>query len=65
MRQWLITIRHKAGRSQSDVAKEAGISQSYYAAIETGDRGKPLAVPIAKKIASALAFEWTRFYEDD
>ena len=27
--------------------------------------GNPLNVDIAKKIAEALNFEWTRFYEDE
>nr|DAO88590.1 MAG TPA: helix-turn-helix domain protein [Caudoviricetes sp.] len=43
----------------------AGISQSYYASIETGNRGKPLNADVAKKIAEALHFDWTRFYEDE
>lgn len=64
MREWLVDIRKKAKKSQQIVANEAGISQSYYAGIETGIRGKPLAVPIAKAIAGALGFDWTRFYEN-
>lgn len=65
MRPWLADIRIAAGKSQQAVADEAGISQSYYAGIETGTRGKPLAVPVAKKIANVLGFSWTRFYEDE
>lgn len=64
MRKWLAEIREKKGLSQYDVAKITGLSQSYYAAIETGARGKPLSVTAAKKIADALGFEWTRFYPD-
>ena len=47
------------------MADEAGISQSYYAAIELGTRGKPLAVPVAKNIAAVLGFPWTRFYDEE
>ena len=65
MRKWLAEIRTSAKKSQQKVADEAGISQSYYAGIETGIRGKPLAVPVAKKIAAVLGFDWTRFYEED
>lgn len=65
MRKWLVQIRMAAKKSQQEVADEAGISQSYYAGIETGIRGKPLAVPVAKKIAAVLGFDWTRFYEED
>lgn len=63
-RKWLSDIRNKYGLSQQAVADMAGISQSYYASIETGARGRPLGVPIAKEIAHALGFNWTRFYED-
>lgn len=64
MRTWLIDCRKAANKSQYEVAEAAGISQSYYAGIETGARGKPLAVPIAKRIALALGFDWKRFYDD-
>ena len=33
--------------------------------IELGIRGKPLAVPIAKRITAALGFDWTMFYGED
>ena len=65
MRLWLKEIRTAAKKSQQEVANSAGISQSYYAGIEDGTRGKPLSVPIAKAIAKALDFEWTKFYDDD
>lgn len=65
MRQWLVDIRDAAKKSQQAVADAAGISQSYYAAIELGTRGKPLAVPVAKNIASVLGFPWTRFYDEE
>ena len=65
MRKWLVEIRKAANMSQYTTAEKAGISQSYYASIETGVRGKPLSVTIAKKIATALGFDWTRFYVED
>ena len=64
MRDWLVAIRKSKNLSQYDVAREAGISQSYYAAIETEMRGNPLKVDIAQKIATALEFSWTKFYEN-
>lgn len=64
MRIWLKELREKSGLSQMTVAKRAGISQNYYSSIETGTRGNPLNVDVAKKIAEALSFDWTRFYED-
>lgn len=44
------------------VAELSGISESYYQMIETGKRGNPLNVDIAKNIATALNFKWTLFY---
>ena len=64
MRVWLKDIRTAAGYSTYKTAELAGISQSYYASIEAGARGNPLNVDVAKKIAEALGFDWTRFYED-
>ena len=64
MREWLVEIRKSKNLSQYDVAREAGISQSYYAAIETEMRGNTLKVDIAQKIATALEFSWTKFYEN-
>ena len=65
MRQWLKELREQSGLSQCSVAEKSGISQNYYSDIETGERGKPLNVDVAKKIAEALHFDWTRFYEDE
>lgn len=65
MRTWLAEIRKASEMSQQEVADKTGISQSYYAGIESGTRGKPLNAPVAMKIASVLHFDWTRFYEDD
>lgn len=64
MREWLKDIREKAGYSTYKAAELSGISQSYYYAIEAGERGNPLNVDVAKKIAEALGFDWTRFYEE-
>ena len=62
MRQWLREIRKSQRYSQREIAKISGISQTYYSAIETGDRG--LNVETAMKIAKALDFPWVRFYEE-
>lgn len=62
---WLKELRQKRGMSQKKVADKSGISQQYYAFIESGDRGTKLPVPTAKKIAAALGFDWQRFYEDE
>lgn len=64
MRNWLAELRKEKGLSQYAVADKANISQSYYSGIETGSRGKPLNVTIAKAIANALEFDWMLFYQD-
>lgn len=64
MREWLREYRKASGKSQQEVAEEAQISQSYYAALERGIRGNRIAACIARRIAEVLGFEWTRFYED-
>jgi len=61
LRKWLIDIRN--GRTQAQIAKAAGITQQMYSFIELGER-RP-SVEVAKKIASVLGFDWTRFYEDE
>ena len=63
MRDWLMKIREEQGLSQYDVAAKAGISQSFYSAIELGNRGSKLPVQTAKKIAEVLGFEWDMFYQ--
>ena len=64
MREWLRDIRLKTGKSTYKQAKEIGISQSYYFAIENGGRGKHISGSMAKKIASVMGFRWQMFYED-
>ena len=64
MRKWLVEIRKAAKLSQQAVADRAEICKSYFASIETGVRGKPLSVTIAKRIAAVLGFDWTRFYDE-
>ncbi len=65
MREWLRNIRLALGNSTYKQAREIGISQSYYAAIETGTRGKHISGDLAKKIASTMGFPWQKFYDED
>lgn len=64
-RDWLISLRKSKNLSQREVADASGISNNYYSWIETGERGNPLPVDTAKKIAEALGFDWTLFYEGE
>jgi len=45
------------------MAEKVGISRQYYDFVENGQR-RP-SPEVAKKIAEALGFDWTRFYEND
>lgn len=56
-------IRASKGKSQIEVCKAAGISQSFYSSIESGVR-RP-SVEVAKKIAEFLDFDWTLFFEKE
>lgn len=64
-RNWLIAIRKEKNMTQCEVAEVSGISNNYYSWIETGERGNPLPVDTAKKIAEALGFDWTLFYKEE
>ncbi len=61
-RAWLIAIRENSGISQKCVSEQIGVSQPSYSNIENGKRTP--SVRVAKKIAAALGFDWTQFYED-
>lgn len=63
MESFLKKIRKDKCLSQIDVASKVGIVQSYYCAIENGQRRPP--VHTAKKIAKALDFNWQLFYPDE
>ena len=63
MLNWFIAMRKSKNLTQVQLAETVGISPSYVASIETGDRKVPGWT--AKKIAAALGFDWQRFYEDD
>lgn len=62
MRKWLKDIRDSKGLTQEQVAILSGISRSHYTHIEQGT--KTPSVKVAKRIASALNFDWTIFFED-
>lgn len=60
--EWLESIRKEKGMTQEEVAVRAGITRNYYTMIEHS--GRCPRVPVAKKIAEVLGFDWTRFFED-
>lgn len=54
--------REKHGLSQKEISERLNIAQPSYWAYEAG-KAKPKP-PTAKKIASVLGVDWTRFYDD-
>jgi len=58
----LLLMREKANLTQQALAERVGVTRQMISAIENG--ASP-SVGTAKKIAKALDFNWTRFYEDE
>ncbi len=61
MRDWLRNKRLEKQLTQAQLAEIVGADATMISKIEVGDR-RP-SVELAKKIAEALGFDWTRFYE--
>lgn len=61
-RQWLADMRKQRNLTHEQAAAIAGVDRSTYTKAENG---WPVSVPTAKKIASALQFDWARFFEDE
>lgn len=62
MRDWMVAVREKKSLTQKDLATVVGTTRQMVSAIETNSRNP--SVDVAKKIAEALGFDWTRFYDD-
>lgn len=61
VRHWLIQAKIDKGLTYLQLAKEVGVTQQ---AIFLWERGKRTPKPkFAKKIASVLGLDWTKFYE--
>lgn len=61
-RYWLISQRNSKGFTQCIVARKCNISREYYTMIELGSRNPSPSV--AQRVAEALEFDWTIFFED-
>lgn len=60
-REWLKEARNAKGHTLMTLAKEIGCSFSHISDIENGRR-RPSG-PMAYKLANALGFEMTKFFE--
>ena len=63
MRKWLRDKRKESGITQSKISSICKIAQPFYSDIEKGKR-RP-SPEVAKKIADALGFSWTKFFEEE
>lgn len=62
-REWLTAIRDKKGWTHQTAADKSDIERSFYTQIETGARNP--SVETAKKIAKAMGFNWTKFFNSE
>lgn len=62
MRLWLVEKRNEKSLTQEQVAKKSRIARTTYAMIEQEKRHP--SVPVAKRIATVLDFDWTLFFEE-
>ena len=65
MREWLKTLRVEKGYTMKEMGDKLHISESYYCAIENGDRQKKMDVTVAAGLAEAFGFPIARIIELD
>ena len=51
MREWLKTMRTEQGMTMKDLSRKLGISESYYCAIENGDRQKRMDLMLCHQLS--------------
>lgn len=54
MREWLRKLRNEKKMTMKEIATKLGISESYYCAIENGDRQKKMDMIVASGLAAAF-----------
>ena len=63
LRTWLIDIRKSKGWTQQQVSDQIGLSRSYLAQIELGQRG--ITLDVAKRMCKILDIPWQTFFDQD
>ncbi len=63
MRSYLKILRQEKGMSQLEVAKELGISESYYNLIENGKRQNNMRINRALKLAKIFGITLEKLFE--
>ena len=51
MREWLKTMRTDQGMTMKDLSRKLGISESYYCAIENGERQKRMDLMLCHQLS--------------
>ena len=54
MREWLKNLRTAKGLTMKDMGEKLGISESYYCAIENGERQKKMDIVLISGLSSVL-----------
>lgn len=62
MREWLTEARKKRGLTQVEVSRRIHVTPAAYFGYEHGHYAPKPAT--AKRIASVLGIDWTRFYDE-
>lgn len=65
MRKWLRDLRNEKGLTMKELGEKLHISESYYCAIENGDRQKNMDVTLAVGLAEAFEVPISRIIELD
>lgn len=65
MREWLKTLRAEKGYTMKEMGDKLHISESYYCAIENGDRQKKMDVTVAAGLAEAFGVPIAHIIELD
>ncbi len=65
MREWLKILRIEKGYTMKEMGDRLHISESYYCAIENGDRQKKMDVTVAAGLAEAFSVPIARIIELD
>ena len=66
MREWLKTLRVENGYTMKAMGEKLGISESYYCAIENGERQKKMDMVLASGLAAIFEIQVSKIvaYEE-
>lgn len=65
MREWLRDLRNQKGLTMKNMAEKLGISESYYCAIENGERQRKMDMLLASGLSAILEVPVSRIVQLD